>query len=204
MNIQIWKHNTIQHRSHAYHHTKFEFNLNLGFSVTVDYWILLVLQISLFMFMNMQIQEYRTIVCLNKKETGTSMAISLKLDKYLYILWYYQIEWFLLFPTFPWFLGSITSNDVQYVDQGAFAEWQPSYRCKKSSVVMKYVTTIFCILPIDLLSKLKIWYAYWTFLIVFNIFSSTIFYSGDEIVTMSNMPKFSNKTPVAKKLDHFA
>ncbi len=26
----------------------------------------------------------------------------------------------------------VLPNDVQYVDQGAFAEWQPSHRCKKS------------------------------------------------------------------------
>ena len=37
----------------------------------------------------------------------------------------------------------------------------------------------------------------------FQHFSSIIFYPGGEIVTISKIPKFSNKTPVAKKLDHF-
>ncbi len=37
------------------------------------------------------------------------------------------------------------------------------------------------------------------FFIVFNILSSIIFYSVDEIVTMSKIPKFSNETPPPQK-----
>ncbi len=48
-------------------------------------------------------------LCLNKKETGTNMAILLKLDKHLNNFGYYLLEGYLLFPTVPRNVGSITS-----------------------------------------------------------------------------------------------
>ena len=48
-------------------------------------------------------------MCLNKKETGTNMPISLKLDNHLNNLGYYLLEGYLLFPTIPRNVGSITS-----------------------------------------------------------------------------------------------
>ncbi len=48
-------------------------------------------------------------VCLNKKETGTNRPISLKLDKHLKYFEYYLLEGYLLFPTVPRNVGSITS-----------------------------------------------------------------------------------------------
>ncbi len=52
--------------------------------------------------------RYHT-VCLNKKETGTNMPISLKLDKYFNNFGYYLLGGYLLFPTVPRNVGSITS-----------------------------------------------------------------------------------------------
>ncbi len=55
-------------------------------------------------------------VCLNKKETGTNMPISLKLDKDLNNLVYYLLEG--LFPTVPRNVGYITSvNKYQHFNK---------------------------------------------------------------------------------------
>ena len=47
--------------------------------------------------------------CPNKKETGTNMPISLKLDRHLKNFGYYLLASYLLFPTVPRIVGSITS-----------------------------------------------------------------------------------------------
>ncbi len=47
--------------------------------------------------------------CPNKKETGTNVPISRKLDKHLTDFWYYLLEHYLLFPKVPRKVGSITS-----------------------------------------------------------------------------------------------
>ena len=47
--------------------------------------------------------------CLNKKETGTNMPVSLKLDKHLNILGHYLLEGYLLFPTVPRNVSSVMS-----------------------------------------------------------------------------------------------
>ncbi len=45
--------------------------------------------------------------CLNKKESGTNMPVSLKLDKHLNNFAYYLLEGYLLFPTVPRNVGSV-------------------------------------------------------------------------------------------------
>ncbi len=48
--------------------------------------------------------------CRNKKETGTNMLVSLKLDKHLNIFVHYLLEGYLLFPTVPRNVGSVMSH----------------------------------------------------------------------------------------------
>ena len=47
--------------------------------------------------------------CPNKKETGTNMPISRKLDRHLNNFGYYLLEGYLLFPTVPRNVGSVMS-----------------------------------------------------------------------------------------------
>ncbi len=47
--------------------------------------------------------------CVNKKETRTTMPVSLKLDKHLNNFGYYLLEDYRLFPTLPRNVGSVMS-----------------------------------------------------------------------------------------------
>ncbi len=47
--------------------------------------------------------------CPNKKETGTNMSVSLKLDKHLNNFGHHLLEGYLLFPTVPRNAGSVMS-----------------------------------------------------------------------------------------------
>ena len=51
--------------------------------------------------------------CPNKKESGTNMPVSLKLDKHLNSCGYYLLEGYLLFTTVPRNVDSITSVNEQ-------------------------------------------------------------------------------------------
>ncbi len=52
---------------------------------------------------------HRYTGCPNKKETGTNMPVSLKLDKHLNIFVHYLLEGYLLFPMVPRNVGSVMS-----------------------------------------------------------------------------------------------
>ncbi len=66
-------------------------------------------------------------VCPNKKESGTNMPVSLKLDKHLNIFAYYLLEGYLLFPTVPRNAGSVMSvNEHEH-----FKDRLTSWLCTK-------------------------------------------------------------------------
>ena len=70
-------------------------------------------------------------VCLNKKETGTNIPVSLKLDKHLNNFGCYLLRGYLLFSTVPRNVGSISVNDMSVNEHKHFKESLTIWICTK-------------------------------------------------------------------------
>ncbi len=98
--------------------------------------------------------------CPNKKETGTNMPVSLKLDKHLNIFGHRLLESYLLFPTVPRNVGSVMSVNEHEHFKDRLTIWVCTKMLKlRLAPSLWYFQTFFQIVDLSGTGRPRNWWA---------------------------------------------